>query len=249
MADPTAEADVPDAAVELPSRLVFSLLTAAARVAARVDMPLHRLQDLMRTAYFVEHRRRHPRDLATVAQKLGVSLRTAGTLNRSLTDDFFRPETRVEPLRAVTGALLGGAATVEALAEATELDEAEVRRALTHLAEVGWVGQGADGAWSLTGNLRSFVDEDLPRRIDGVNHQLGIVADSVWSRFVRGETESAGARSWSFAARPADVAAAMGRIFAALRAEAVAAEASALADGVDDRFAITVAVTPLEEEG
>ncbi|MCB9680981.1 MAG: hypothetical protein H6733_05865 [Alphaproteobacteria bacterium] len=238
------------AAVELPARLVFSLLEGAVRVAARVEMPLARLTDLLRTAYFLEYRRRNPRDLGVVADKLGVSLRTAGTLNRTLKEAFFAPETEVEPIRQVTGALLGQALDVASLVAQTDLDESAVRRAVTHLVEVGWVEPvaGAADTYALSGTLRSFVTDDLQRRVDAINHQVSIVADSVWERFVKGGTQPAGARSWSFAARPEDVAEAIERTFAGLRAEAVGMEEKALAEGTGARFGITVAVAPLEEE-
>jgi Mn-dependent DtxR family transcriptional regulator len=236
------------AAEELPSRLVMSLLYAAVRVAARVEMPLHRLTDLLRTAYFLEHRRRHPRDLATVAERLDVSLRTAGSLNRSLREDFYAPETRVEPLRLVTSALLEGPCSLDRLEVETGLDPAEVRRTVQQLVQVGWVDLDEGGTARLTGTLRSFVAEDTQRRVDGVNHQMAIIAESVWSTFVRHDHGRAGARTWTFAAKPAVVAEVLQRTFAALRAEAVSMEEDALADGVHDRFGMTVAIAPLEED-
>lgn len=237
----------PENVVELPARLVFSLLQAAARLAARVEMPLGQLTDLLRTAYFLEYRRRHPRDLATVAEKLGVSIRTAGTLNRELKGDFFKPETAVEPVRRVTTALLGRHLSYAQLQDETGLDLGEVRRAVAQLVEIGWVQVEGDVA-HLSTSLRTYLTDDLQRRVDGVNHQLAIIADSVWSRFVRGNNRSAAGRSWSFVARPADVEAALERTLATLRAEAVNLEDAALAEGGTDRFAMTLAVTPLEED-
>ncbi|MCB9663325.1 MAG: hypothetical protein H6732_04375 [Alphaproteobacteria bacterium] len=240
----------PDAAsaVELPARLVFSLLKAAVRIAARVELPLTRFQDLVRSAYFLEYRRRFPRDLATVADKLGVSLRTAGTLNRSLTDDFFAPETRVEPVRQVTSALVGEPMDLPNLVVSTDLDEAEVRRAVKHLVEVGWVEARADGTYALSGSFRSYVAEDLARRVDAVNHQLTVIAESVWTRFVHGDDGAAAARTWAFLARPEDVQELIARTLAHLRSEAVALEEQALADGSGRRFAMTVAIAPRDEE-
>lgn len=235
-------------AVELPARLVFSLLQAAVRLAARVHMPLDRITDLLRTAYFLEHRRKHPRDLQVIADKLGVSLRTAGSLNKQLKEPFFAPETEVEPIRIITGALLGAPSSIEGLAAITQLDIVEVRRAIKHLQELGWVDVDEHEVARLAGTLRSFVTEDLQRRVDGVNHQLAIIADSVWARFARGEDDTAGARSWSFAARPEDVEAAMERTFKALRAEAVEMEEAALEQGGGARYGITVAFAPREEE-
>lgn len=239
--------DLNSEAVELPSRLVFSLLHAAVRVAARVHLPLKRLQDLLRTAYFMEYRRRHPRDLQTVAEKLGVSIRTAGTLNRSLRDAFYSPETQVEPIRQITGTLLRSARTEDELVQLTGLEAPEVRRALKHLSEVGWVV--AEGEqYQLAGALRSFVTEDLASRIDGVNHLLAVVGDAVWARFVQDNSETAGARTWAFAARPEDFAEALSLTLQQLRSQAIQMEETALEQGETRRFAITVAFTPIEED-
>jgi hypothetical protein len=223
-------------------------LTAAVRIAARVEMPLGRITSLLRTAYFMEYRRRFPRDLAIISEKLDVSIRTAGTLNRQLKDDFFAPETRVEPLRQVTAALLVGVETIEDLMAQTNLEEPEVRRTVNQLVQVGWAKMSDSGALSLEGTLRSFVTEDVQRRVDGVNHQMAIIADSVWETFVAEDRETAGARSWSFAARPEALAAAMARMFETLRLEAIALEEDALDSGIHDRFGITVAVSPVKEE-
>ncbi len=247
-AGPKRASDEHEAIEELPSRLVFSLLQAAVRVAARVHMPLDRITDLLRTAYFLEYRRRHPRDLATVAEQLGVSLRTAGTLNRTLKDDFFAPENRVEPLRLVTGALLGQARSEEELEQLIGLELPEVRRAIVHLEEVGWARKREDGRVELSGTFRSYLADDRQARVDGINHQMSILADSVWSRFIKRDDATAGARSWAFAAKPEAVEAAMQRMFQSLRAEAISMEEAALQEGAGKRYGITVAVAPLEDE-
>jgi len=244
--NPTAKAED---AVELPSRLVFSLLQAATRIAARVHMPLKQLQDLVRTAYFLEHRRRHPRDLASVADKLDVSLRTAGTLNRRLRERFFSPEQEVEPIRAVTTALLGGPLSREGLEDETGLESAELERALTHLVELGWVAVDGHGIARLSRTLRSWVAEDLEKRVDGINHQLSVVAEGVWSRFVRHDDARSGGRTWTFAVRDEDLPALVERVIAVLRAEAVAAEEAAMAEeGGGERVGLTVAIAPLRDD-
>lgn len=245
--DPTElTASASDTAVELGTRLVFSLLKAAVHIAARFEMPLGRLTDLLRTAYFGAYRDQHPRDLATVAKRLGVSIRTAGTLNRSLREPFFTPENEVAPIRRVTGALLSGAHTVDEIEAHTDLEIDEIERVLAWIAHLGWTVPHDDGSVDIVPHLRSFVDADPARRVDGLNHQMEILASSVWFRFVRNEAH-AGARSWAFVASPEQFAAAMERSIQALRAEAVEMEQAALEQGVEHRFGITVAFSPLED--
>lgn len=237
-----------DEAVELPARLVYALLKGAVRVAARVHLPLRTLQDLLRTAYFAEYRRRHPRDLSTVAERLGVSLRTAGSLNRQLREPFFAPETRVEPVRQVTAALLCGALSAEQIEGETGLDAGEVTRVLAHLSEIGWVRQRADGRFGIAASLRVHGNEDLDQRLDAVSHQTTVVADSVWARFARDEQAAAVGRSWTFAARPEDVPAVVARVIATLREEATELEDAAMSAGGGARFGLTVAIAPLEDD-
>ncbi len=246
MADVDPTTARPEDAAALPARLVFSLMQAAVRVAARVHMPLKQLQELVRTAYFLEHRRNHPRDLVSVADKLDVSLRTAGTLNKQLRDAFFRPEREVEPIRSVTTALLGGPLSRAGLEEETELEGPELERALTHLGELGWIDIGDDGVVRLSRTLRSWVADDLEKRVDGINHQLSVIAEGVWSRFVRHDTATSGGRTWTFAVREEDLGPLVDRVIAVLRAEAVAAEEAAMADdGGGTRVGMTVAIAPM----
>ncbi len=237
----------PDAVelAELPSRLVFSLLKAAVRVAARVGMPMARVTELLRLAYFQELRRDHPRDLAAVAERLGVSIRSAGSLNKQLKTDFFAPENDLQPIRLVTGALLDGATDPAALHLALpELDPVDIERVLALLVHNGWV-QVSQGRLAIQPHNRSLVGDDLHRRIDGLNHQVELISESVWQRFVQGETDTARARSWVLAARPQDFAAFIEDTVKNTRHRAVEVEETALAHGHHTRFAVTMAFTPL----
>lgn len=242
----------PDAVVELSARLLFSFLRGAARLAARFHMPLPRLVELAQLAYFEELRRRSPRDLAAVADELGVSLRTAGTLNKKLKGDFLAPELEVEPLRALTDVLLDGPRLrSQLLAGLSDEDQPRLLRSLQLLTDNGWLevdGDEEDPRYALQTELRSFVSDDLDRRIDGLNHQLDILVASVRQRFVAGNDETARARSWFFAARDDDVPEFIERTVRELRHGAIDLEESALTDGSYRRYGVTVAITPVEEE-
>lgn len=236
--------------LSLIGRLVFSMLRGAVRIAARVEFPLKHLQDLLRTAYFAEYRRRYPRDLQAISDRLGVSLRTAGTLNRRMKDPAYSAENHEEPLRAITRALTGRPMTLSEIEEACNIPAEELDRLIQNLHALGWVERDDEGRQALTGALRVFVDEDQHRRVDAVGHQLEVVADSVWARFVKLNEAGAGARSWSFLARPEDAAASIERLNGMLRAEAVAMEEAALDGRPEDqvRYVMTIAVAPRGEE-
>jgi len=233
-------------AEELPSRLVFSLLRGAVRIAARVGMPLGRVTSLLRTAYFLELRNRHPRDLVKVSDLLGVSLRTAGTLSREVKKDFFAPESRVGPLRMVTEALAERSLTSAELADRVSLDAPELERALRHLLELGFVTE-EEGRWVALDELRVFVNDDRVRRIDGLNHQLDVATDAVWARLLD-DSASAGGRTWAFLARPEDVEAQQDTWFSYLRSRAVELEKAAKEQGGGQLFGLTVAFGRKREE-
>lgn len=252
---PPPDADrEPDADVlaELAARLLFPFLRTAARLAARFRLPLDRVTELTQLAYFQELRRRRPRDLSGVAADLGVSLRTAGTLSQKLKGDFLKPELDVRPLRELTALLLDGPQRRSRLLAAADDDERGRReRALDVLLGNGWVSardDGDDPLLSLTGTLRSFVSDDLDRRLDGLSHQLEIVEQSAAQRFVLRNDDTARGRTWFFAARPDAVAALIEETVRELRHRVIDLEETALREGDYQRFGVTLAITPVEED-
>jgi len=210
-------------------------------------MPMNRLVELTQLAYFEEHRQRSPRDLTSVANQLGLSLRTAGSLNRKYKGDFFTPERQVEPLRSVTTAMLNGSVTAHQINDATGLPEADVARILALLVDNGWVSQSGE-EFALLGGLRSWVSEDANRRLDGLNNQMDILTSGVWASFVNGNGETARTRSWVFAARPADIEAFIDQTTKATRYAAVDMEEAALSGGSFTRYGVTIAVAPMESD-
>lgn len=234
------------AIARLPARLVYSLCKAAARVAASSRMPMKELLDLVELAYFEEVRRQHPRELGVVAQQLGLSLRSVGTLHRRLKDAFFAAERSFAPARRVCALLVSGARTLPDLAGAApDLEPAQVRRALKDLEARGWVTRNGV-RYALVARLRSYVDDQLNARIDALNNQMEIIASSVWARFVAGVDTAIG-RSWVFAARASDLTPFIDQTVRALRHGAIDLEESALAAGTFARHAVTVSFAPIED--
>lgn len=235
--------------VEQSSRVVYSLLKLVARTAARFRLPIDRLTELTRLAYFEELRRQAPRDLDFVARSLGVSYRTAVNLNRAARADFFRPEKEIEPLRRVSAVLVGQARSRDELRDALDdLDDATVDRALGLLEQSGWVVRDEEDRYAIATALRSYVSDDLDRRIDGLNNHMEVLADSVWARFVEGASETALGRTWVFVARPEDVAEFARQTALAVRHGAVDVEEAALKEGARERFGVTLAFAPLKED-
>ncbi len=178
------EAPAADDLAELSLRLVYSLLKPAVAIATRFGVSMNRFIELTRMAYFEEHRQRAPADLAGVAKRLGQSLRTVGSLNRRFRGEFFRPEQFIAPLRRITGLLLAGPQSLDdLLSSANELRPIQITSALELLVANGWVQKKGD-QFELSSNTRNLVSDDFGSRIDGLNHQLETLTESVWNRFV-----------------------------------------------------------------
>lgn len=234
------------AVAQLHARLVYSLLKAAVKVAARARMPMAELLDLTQTAYFEEIRSHNPRELGAVAEFLGLSLRSVGSLNKRLKQAFFAAERGVQPARKLTALLLDGPKSTAELTElAGDIDTGQVRTALKLLEKEQWV-ERTGKRFGLRTRLRSFVDQELDRRIDGLNNQMEIIAASVWSRFVESDDTASG-RSWVFGARSQDIREFISETIRRLRHGAIDVEELAVEHGDFDRYGITVAFAPVEK--
>ena len=233
------------AVAELPSRLVYSLLKAVVRVAAKSNMPMAELTELTQLAYFDELRREHPRELSTIAEKLGLSLRSIGALNRRLRQAFFAAEANVQPTREVCSALLDAPlGLAELQAALPDLDKAQLRQALEFLKKSEWV-EVKNRKYQLKSRLRSYVDNQLTRKIDGLNRQMDILSSSVWSRFVDNTKTSVG-RSWVFAGKEADVVEFIESTIKSMRHGAVDMEESALESGDYKRYGVTFSISGVD---
>ena len=243
-----AAAQEPENLVELSSRLIYSLFTAAVKTAARFKMPMSRLIDLLQMAYYEELRRKNPRNLNKVAKELGQSLRTAGILSKRYKEEFFQPENDIKPLREITALLTSGAKSKEVILEKLKHQDADnVERALEFLLGNGWLKTEGD-TYQINTQLRSYIDDNWQRRIDGLNHQMEVIGNSVWNCFLEGNSETASARSWTFAAKPEDFVEMMNKSCQQIRHNAIDVEDTALNDGIDQRYAVTIAFTPVKDE-
>ena len=235
--------------IELASRLVYSLVRSAVRVAARFKMPMDRFMQLCQVAYFEEHRRRYPKDLSKVAQALDLSLRTAGTLNRrGKREEFFKPETEIEPLRRVAAALKRGPKSLPQLQRSlSDIEPALLSRALAVLVDSAWV-EKKGGRYALRPGFRSHVHDELPRRIDGLNRQMDVLAASVWARFVTLDERPGLGRTWVFTAREEDLSPAFEKTVLDLRHNAIDLEEKAEREGSGQQYGVTIALAPMKEE-
>ena len=178
-----------------------------------------------------------------------MSRRTAAGLSQKLKSDFLSPERRIEPLRAVLVALRVRSLSRSALAaEVPGLADGVLEDVLATLTRLGWVRREPEtDLYATTGDLQTFVQAPWSQRIDGLNHQLDVVAQTMLTRLFENSDEPATARTWSLKASPAHFAALMEDVVKQLRHAAVDCEEASLKDAPTESFehGVTIAPTPL----
>lgn len=244
-------ADESVSTLEFQRRLVFSLLKPAVRLARRFRLPLKDFEHLCRLACFEEYRRRGGLSHADLSRTFGLSLRTIGNLERAYRADFFAPERELAQRRRVEDALRAGHATVAAVADVVKVDAAEAERLLEVLVAGGRVQRdgspGEAARYRLDPAYRNLMRADLDARVDGVNHQLDVMFETLRCRLL-GDDGPALGRTLSFQGRDEDVAAMAETLVRALRAACGDVDDRAQEHGGDRAFAVTLALAPVGED-
>jgi very-short-patch-repair endonuclease len=235
---------------ELQRRLVFSLLRPAARLGRHLRLPLTTLEELCRLAYFEEVRAHGGATQAEAARLFDRSLRTVASLEKAYRADFLAPEREVEMTRRVEAALERGARTAAQVAQRLRIDPSDAERALDALVAAGraQVDAGAEPRrFRVEHRFVSLYSDDLKARIDGLNHQLDVIVDSVRARFA-GDVRPAVARTLSFVAGAAAMRELADELVRTLRRRCSEIEEDALAQGGGERYAVTFALAPTGED-
>ena len=230
-------------------RVLYSLFRAAARVGIRLAMPLDQMVELFRMAYFQEAREQQGLELEPISRMFGKSLRTVSSLHRRFRSDFFAPEREVQFRRELADLLARGPVSREVLADRFPDQGARLDAAVTELLVEGRIVE-TDGLLSRNSADHDFFDAgNLNARLDGLNRQQDILAETVWQRLMTVDPppESV-ARSYVFAATDDDFRALIDELMAKLRHDCVAADLAAHDQGQDNRRAITFATATLENE-
>ena len=240
--------DGPATFVEYKHRIVYSLFRAAVKVGLRLGLTMNAMVKLLRMAAFEQARQEQGRELAEIAAIFGKSLRTVSGLHREYRGEFFKPERDIALRRDVAALLARRPADLDGIAAHFEgLSSIELAAAVADLErEKRIVRHG--GLLHRNPEDRVFYDDnDIARRVDGLNRQMDIVADTVWNRLVDAEAgHTAIARSYVFQAHPDRFEALLDRLTDSIRDNAIAADAATrVGDGAHGRCAITLAATPL----
>lgn len=231
---------------DLPSRIVFSLLRGAVKLAARMGMPLKQVVQLIRLAYYQELRESHPRDRKAVAHKLGISLRTAAELASQMKMGFTEPEDTVGVSRQVRAAIDEAPCTLEALEASLGVDRVTLTPVLETLNQNGWIEQ-VDGAWQLKATMASYMGGSLPQKIDGLNRLQDVVSSAAWSSFFQDPQSTSTARTWVFHADPREFDAFRDSSVRSLRSQTVELDEQSLAASDASKVGVTVVFSRMSE--
>ncbi|MBA2320506.1 MAG: hypothetical protein H0V89_05060, partial [Deltaproteobacteria bacterium] len=94
--------------------------------------------------------------------------------------------------------------------------------------------------------VHSFFDEqDLSARVDGLNRQMDVIAETVWTRWIE-QRPGATARTFAFNASEADFETIVREVVDRVRERAIAADAAGRVE-TTKRRGITLAATNLED--
>ncbi len=231
---------------EYKQRVIYSLFRAAVRIGVRLRVPLDSMLNLFRMAYFHEAREGEGYELAEIADLFGKSLRTVSSLHRSYRADFFRPEREIQLRRAVAEALRHSPSTRDQLvARFTGRDSAEIDAAIDDLLREERLVAVGEALHRNPSDHNYFDETDIGRRIDGLNRQMDILSQTVWSRLVAEGNGAGFARSYVFSATDRGFEVLVQGVLEKLRDEAISADAEAGDTG--QRRGFTIAATTLEE--
>ena len=230
-------------------RLVYSLLKPAVRAAARFNVPIRTLAELMRLAYFEELSHDEGLSMSAIAGRFGQSTRNMFSLARKLKSGFFAAETEVGLVRDVEAHV--GAATptdAEVRAHHAGWDAADVDAAIRALLAEGRVERQPDGRLATARRYVVLRSDEFHHRIDSLNHLLAGVYRAVLHRLVLDDRETAMTKTISFSALPEQLKAFLANLEGTLRRELAALDESATFAGkADQRYTLVLALGAVAE--
>ena len=235
---------------ELIMRVLASVLRIAVRIAVRARVPTKKLTKLLQVTYYQELRKNPEHSVKDIANLLGVSPSTVDGLSARSRSNFYAPETEIEPQRRLILALRRKPLTMSDLKAALpKVKAADLKRHVQSLIDVGWAVACTDNTIALTDKMPSMAHADLIRRFDGLNHQMDITADAIWTGFV-GQSSEALARSWTVLTTSQEFEALQTSAIQTLRYAAVDAEERALAEhpGNVKHYSMTLTMAPSLED-
>lgn len=195
-----------DASDQPRLRVLYGLMLPVARLGFLFGTSLKTAGELMQMAAFHETRRR---GLSTreIADRLSVSPRKVALLSRQLKQNFMHSEKAHELPRQIEFMLWAGPLSAARVKQAMgDVEAADVDLALAALLDKGRIRHipGRTDRYEVVRTEYRLVSPDWLARIDGLQNLMGSVANVVYARFFRAESQ-AFARTVNLRIRDADI--------------------------------------------
>lgn len=172
---------------ELRSRLVFSLLLSAARMARWFEVPLKELTSHLQLAYFRDIRL-SGLTLREATDALQVGMRKASELSQRLKENFFAPERDIALPRRIEFMLWAEPASRARIKQLLrDVGEREIDQAIATLMEERRIKEAEDrpGFLTVTSTQARLVKPTWMSQIDGINTLMRVVAGAAHERVMR----------------------------------------------------------------
>jgi hypothetical protein len=230
-------------------RLIYSLLKPALRTAARFQVPVRAIVDLVRLGYY-EVLAKQGRSGAEVAGVFNQTPRHMRSLARRLASDFFMAETDVGIVREVEEAVASHRPTRTQLAKLfAAADRSAVDAAISQLIDEERIELQPDGHLQIGRRYVVMTSDGFHQRIDALNHHLDGVYRATIQRLLHDERKTAMIKTITFSARADELEAYLRRLEGELRRELATLEESAEFDAVSPpRFTLGISVSAAEVE-
>lgn len=192
---------------ELRTRVIFSLLSPAARMAIQSMFSLKNMKQLIELALYREARRQRLK-MKEIGHHLAISMSKVGLLSKQLKAHFAQPESEHGLPRKILALLWAGPMSRQKITQALEEHEdAEVDAALTALLKDKRITEDPGPTitrYKLGAPQHRLVQEPWMAKIDALDDLMGVVVRTVEGRFFRGDPR-AFARTLQFRVRPEDI--------------------------------------------
>ncbi|MBA2662802.1 MAG: hypothetical protein H0U74_10935 [Bradymonadaceae bacterium] len=191
---------------ELRERLVYSLIQAGIRLAARSGLSLKELTNLLRIGYFHEFRSQDY-SLAEICEALDISIATAARLSKSLKTNFFQPEQEHELPQRIEYMLWAEPLSAPRINQVLPKEqEADVLAAVEILLRDGRIEEHPEheGVYRLVARHGRLVRENWFSRVGALNSLLRNLVTTVEARFFEPEKASL-SRTLNFRIHPDQV--------------------------------------------
>lgn len=229
-------------------RVVYSLLKPALRMAARFGVPMRTVSELVRLGYY-EVLARDGASAESIAEQLGQSSRHVRSLARRLRSDFFSAETRIGLTREIEDRVAAKSPTERELRRSLGSYPTDaVTEAVENLLRDRRIERDERGNLKTGHRYVVLASDQLPQRVDALNHFLDGVYRAVLERLIHDERRTAMIKTITFTARAEELHAYLQRLEGDLRRELANLEESAAFSGAHARrYTLGLSVSALED--